>query len=279
MPGSKPGEIVLYSEVTTSCSHRCDFCPIDHVERRGNISPDVQRGVLRLISSNPGRKFIVYPHLVGEPLLFAGLEEYLKTLAALPNVELWLCTNGVLLDAARLQALHESGLRNIWFSMFYATPADYQKYTHADRFDDARRNLYYLLAQSSRFNKIQLILFSQATAELEALIRDQSNVTLQVRRNVHPWKIEGWLYSRVLFRFLFMGMAKLRTKYVCVSIDGKVGFDWRNYNFRNSPGNICDPDPSKFMQQIDAGFIDVLKSKLNDRWKRIGTTHANHDLP
>jgi hypothetical protein len=32
---------------------------------------------------------MVYPHLVGAPLLFAGLEEYQSTLAAWPNVELY----------------------------------------------------------------------------------------------------------------------------------------------------------------------------------------------
>jgi MoaA/NifB/PqqE/SkfB family radical SAM enzyme len=159
MPGSKPGEIVLYTEVTTSCSHRRDFCPIDLVERRGAIHPDVQRGVLNLIASSPSRKFVVYPHLIGEPLLFPGLMEYLRALTSLPNVELWLCTNGVFLDGFRLHELEESGLRNIWFSMFYATPADYRKHTRSDHFEAARANLDLLLARSSTFDKIHIILF------------------------------------------------------------------------------------------------------------------------
>jgi MoaA/NifB/PqqE/SkfB family radical SAM enzyme len=252
MPGSKPGEIVLYTEVTTSCSHHCDFCPIHLVERRGNIQPDVQRGVLNLISSHPGRKFVVYPHLVGEPLLFPGLREYLRALVALPNVELWLCTNGAFLDESRLQELVDSGLRNIWYSMFYATPADYRKHTGSDHFEAARRNLHFLLKQSSKFDKIHVVLFSQATEELEALIREKSNVTLQIGRDVHPWQGEGRLYKRKIFRFLFSTMGKFRTKYICVSIDGKVGFDWRDYNLRNSLGDIRDLDPSRIMRRIDA---------------------------
>jgi wyosine [tRNA(Phe)-imidazoG37] synthetase (radical SAM superfamily) len=102
MPCSKPGEIVLYTEVTTACTHRCDFCPIGHCERQGAIHPDVRRGVLKLISSDLSRRFIVYPHLTGEPLCYPELDGYVREIAALPNVGLWLRTKGVLLDEARL---------------------------------------------------------------------------------------------------------------------------------------------------------------------------------
>lgn len=259
MPGANPGEIVLYTEVTTSCSNACEFCPIGLVARRGVIHPDVWRGVLHLISSCPGRKFIVYPHLVGEPLLFPGIEEYLRSLAAFPNVELWLCTNGVLLDEARLQSLCECGLRNIWFSLFYATPADYRKHTCTDHFHAARRNLDHLVKRSAAFDKIHIVLFSESTPDLEALIRDQPNVTLEVRRHVHPWKRQGRLYGQKWFRLLFSTLGKFRTKYICVSIDGEVNFDWRDHSFRSSIGNIRDLHPSVIMRRIDAGIAGFLR--------------------
>ena len=262
MPGSKPGEIVLYTEVTTSCTHHCDFCPIGHSERRGTIHPDVRRGVLKLISSDLSRRFIVYPHLIGEPLCYPELDGYVRELAALPNVELWLCTNGVLLDEARLQCLLDSGLKNIWFSMFYATPDDYRKHTHSNRFEDVRRNLDHLLARSQAFEKIHIVLFSTGTAELEERIQDKPNVTIQVGRDVHPWKSEGRLYRHRIFRLLFSTMGKFRTKYICVSINGEVGLDWRDYNFRNCIGNIRNLDPAIIIRRTDAGVIDILKRRI-----------------
>ncbi len=270
MPGSKPGEIVLYTEVTTTCSHRCDFCPIHLVERHGNIQPDVQRAVVNLISSYPDHKFVVYPHLVGEPLLFPGLVEYLRNLAALPNVELWLCTNGVFLDESRLQEFEAAGLKNIWFSMFYAMPDGYRRHTGSDRFETARRNLRGLLEHHSKFDKIHVVLFSPATEGIEAQIREKSNVTLQIRRPVHPWQSEGRWYDRKVVRFLFSTMAKFRTKYITVSIDGEVGFDWRDYNLRNSLGNIRNLDRARIMRQVDAGVIDVLRRGIYDLRRRFG---------
>ena len=269
---------MLYTEVTTSCSNHCNFCPVDLVERRGLVHPDVQRGVLNLIASSPSRKFVVYPHLVGEPLLFPGLREYLQALASMSNVELWLCTNGVFLDGPRLRELEESGLRNIWFSMFYATPADYRKHTRSDHFEAAKRNLCLLLAHSSRFDRIHIVLFSKGTAELETLVQDKPNVTLQMERDVHPWKFEGRLYGRRVFRSLFSSMGKLRTKYVCVAIDGKVCFDWRDYNFRNCLGNIRDLAPAGILHRLDAGVIDVLKTRIYDLLHEPAATYGNRDF-
>jgi MoaA/NifB/PqqE/SkfB family radical SAM enzyme len=262
MPGSKPGEIVLYTEVTTTCTNECDFCAIQGVNRGGAVDPEVRRRVLDLIVSSPGQKFVVYHHLVGEPLLFPDLDEYVRCLAALPNVELWLSTNGVLLDAARLERLRQAGLRNIWFSLLYAEAEDYRRHTHADHGERARHNLDHVLERSGEFDRIHIVLFSGETAGLEAAIREKPNVTLQVGRKVHPWNIEGRLYERGLFRIWFSAVGKRRVKYLCVSIDGAVTFDWKDHNFRDSPGNIRDLDPLTILRRLDTGIVDTLKRKL-----------------
>jgi MoaA/NifB/PqqE/SkfB family radical SAM enzyme len=270
MPGSKPGEIVLYTEVTTACMNECDFCAIQRVERRGTIHPEVRRRVLDLIASSPQQKFVVYPHLVGEPLLYPDLDEYLKSLAAFPNVELWLCTNGVLLDAARLESLRKAGLRNIWFSLFYAKAEEYRRHTHADHGERARRNLDQLLERSGEFDHIHIVLFSGETAGLEAAIGHKPNVTMEVGRNVHPWKREGRMYERGLVRFWFSAVGRLRVKYVCVSIDGAVTFDWRDYNFKGSLGNIRELDAPAILRRLDAGAVDAVKRKVYDLGHRAG---------
>jgi MoaA/NifB/PqqE/SkfB family radical SAM enzyme len=164
-----------------------------------------------------------------------------------------LCTNGVLLDAARIERLRQAGLRNIWFSLFYAQAEEYRRHTHTNHGERARRNLNHLLERSAEFDHIHIVLFSSETAGLEAAIRHKPNVTLQVGRKVHPWKTEGRMYERGLFRFLFSAVGKLRVQYVCVSIDGDVTFDWRDYNFKGSLGNIRKLDPPEILRRLNAG--------------------------
>ena len=259
MPGSQPGDIVLYTEVTTHCTNRCDFCPIDLVNRSGFIKEEVQMKVIDLISSFPHRKFVVYPHLVGEPLMYQGLENYIQSLASLPNVELWLCTNGVLLDNFRIRSLYDSGLRNIWYSLFYSTGSYYQRHTHSDNFDRAMKNLYLLLSQNQLFEKIHIVLFSEDNREIEHAIRHKENVTIEVHRKAHPWRTEGRYFKEKLFHLIFSKIGKFRTKYICVSIDGAVCFDWRNYNFYSALGNISNLEATLIMKQIETGHIDKAK--------------------
>jgi hypothetical protein len=267
MPGSKPGEIVLYTEVTTFCSNRCGFCPIDLVQRHGFIREEVKGGILDFISSFPDKKFIVYPHLVGEPLYYPGLEGYIQTLSSLPNVELWLCTNGVILDEPRIQSLHDSGLRNIWYSLFYSTDADYRRHTRSENFSRAYKNLRDLLSRSLLFERIHIVLFGGGSAEMDGEISGKKNVTIEIHRKIHPWRIEGRYFQQRFFSFLFSAIGKFRTKYICISIDGKVCFDWRNYNFERALGNICHLDQAAIIKKTDSGFIDRLKNIL---WYRSG---------
>jgi hypothetical protein len=271
MPGSKPGEIVLYTEVTTLCSNRCGFCPIDLVQRRGFIKEEVKGRILAFLSSFPDKKFTVYPHLVGEPLYYPGLEDYIRDLSSLSNVELWLCTNGVLLDAARIQSLHDSGLRNIWYSLFYCTDAEYRKHTRSGNFSTAYENLRSLLSRSSLFKRIHIVLFGEGSAKLDAEIQGKKNVTVQLHRKIHPWRSEGRYFQEKFFFFLFSKIGKFRAKYICISIDGEVCFDWRNYNFQRPFGNICHLDRRVLMKETDSGLIDRLKYIL---WYQSGLSRV-----
>ena len=230
MPGSKPGEIVLYTEVTTTCSHRCDFCPIHLVERHGNIQPDVQRAVVNLISSYPDHKFVVYPHLVGEPLLFPGLVEYLRNLAALPNVELWLCTNGVFLDESRLQEFEAAGLKNIWFCHVLRHAGRLSPTHWFHRFETARRNSVAPEASFKIRQNPRRSLFPGDRRNRSAN-REKSNVTLDPA-TFHPWQPRPM--SRQQGRSIsFFDHGKFRERDITASIDGEVGSDWRDYNLRN----------------------------------------------
>ena len=81
--------ITAYLEVTTRCQNTCTFCPILKLNRRrGDVTDAVRDRTAALMAANPDTRFRAYLHLVGEPLLYPKLEEYVRLLTGLPNVEL-----------------------------------------------------------------------------------------------------------------------------------------------------------------------------------------------
>ncbi len=219
--GEGSEQIVLYTEVTSYCNNKCTFCAIDKVHRKGFIKDDVREKVRDFISSRPAKKFLVYFHLVGEPLLYNGLEDYIRMLQ-LPNAELRVCTNGVLLTDEKIKALQQAGLKNIWVSMFYTNEQDYKKYVRTDNFQSANYNLFNLLSKNETFDKIHIVTFSEDADAIKKAIMDKNNVLLQTSREKDEWDGKGGI------------------NFICVSINGDVCFNWKDYNFDSSIGNICE---------------------------------------
>jgi len=236
-------ETILYTEVTANCTNKCTFCSIDKVKRRGYIKKDVAYKVRDLISSNPERLFRVYFHMVGEPLLYSGLEEYIKLLS-LPNAMLWVCTNGVLLDDARLHSLRDAGLNNIWFSMFYTKEKDYKKSTRSDNFLPVKNNLYGLLSKNELFKQIHIVTFSNNADEIMRMIKNKKNVTLEMGRMKQVWEYDP----------------AARPNFISVSIDGEVNFNWEDYNFTTSIGNICDLPPATVIKAYEKQIAGKIKN-------------------
>jgi MoaA/NifB/PqqE/SkfB family radical SAM enzyme len=220
-PGSPKNPIIVYSEVTANCTHKCFFCGQLWVNRHGYIRDDVNDRVVELIKSYPDKHFLVYNHLIGEPLLYKNLENRIRTIL-LPNTDVWVCTNGVLLDEARIESLLGAGLQNIWFTLFGANRQDYQKFAGVDLYDKARRNLDKLINQLHRFRRARIVCFSEGAADVQARVKDMKNVELEVSRNIEPWDKDQ--------------PSKIR--FLCVSVNGEITFDWKDSNFTVSPGNI-----------------------------------------
>lgn len=225
-------QIILYTEVTSYCNNRCTFCAIDKVKRKGFIKGRVRERVRELISFYPDIKFLVYFHLVGEPLLYDGLEDYIRMLQ-LPNAELWVCTNGVLLTDERMKGLQQAGLKNIWLSMFYTNESDYKKYVRTDNFKSASRNLFNLLSKNEMFDKIRIVTFSENADAVKEAIMSKNNVILQTSREKDEWS------------------GKSKRNFICISINGDVCFNWKDYNFDSSIGNICELDGDIIIKEYD----------------------------
>ncbi len=228
--GKGSEQIILYTEVTSYCNNKCTFCATDKVRRKGFIKDLVREKVREFISSRPAKEFLVYFHLVGEPLLYDGLENYIGMLQ-LPNAELWVCTNGVLLTDERIKRLHQAGLKNIWISMFYTNESDYKRYVRTDHFKSASSNLFNLLSKNEMFDKIRIVTFSEDADAIKETIRNKSNVALQTSREKDEWGGES------------------KRNFICISINGDVCFDWKDYNFDGSVGNICELDGDTIIKE------------------------------
>ncbi len=225
--------ITVYTEVTTNCQNNCVFCSIGKVSRRrGFITDAVRERMVALVAGHPDTKFKVYFHLVGEPLLYPKLEEYIGELAKLPNTDLWVCTNGIALDERRIEGLHGAGLRNIWFTLFYGDEERYHEKARSECFAVARQHLGLLLQKAGLFGRIHVVTFSESFGDLEESLRERRNVTTQKGRKIKVWELGSYL---------------IRPRYLVVSIDGDVTFDWKDYNFAEKIGNILDMDSESIL--------------------------------
>jgi len=224
--------IIIYTEVTTHCNNRCVFCVENKINRKGFIKDEVRDRVADLVSRNPHRSFKIYFHLLGEPLLYDRLYDYIKLLS-FKNAELWISTNGTCLDNEKIQKLRSAGLENVWFSMFYTNETEYNKNTRSDNYLKARESLYNLISKNKLFKRIHIVTFSERAEEIERAIRNKINITLKNGRTISDWKYE----------------LKHVEKQICVSINGDVTFSYKDYNFRDSIGDICKLDSETIMRE------------------------------
>lgn len=228
-------QIDVHAEVTSICNNKCYFCPIDKLDRKGFILPEVERRVVEFVASFPSMHFRLFFHLLGEPLLYKGLERFILAVRDLPNVETWLVTNGTLLNDQRLLSLHKAGLRKLSFSMFYLTEEDYQLNVKTKLFRQAWRNLQNLLSKCEMFDCIHIVTFSPDVSELMELVSGLPNVILEVKREVHEWRYD----RKPLRRRLFFMLNRIHLqKKICINALGDVTYEWKDYNVEVSPGNV-----------------------------------------
>jgi MoaA/NifB/PqqE/SkfB family radical SAM enzyme len=107
----------------------------------------------------------------GEPLLYEGLEQVMTFVhQRFPYIRLGLATNGVLLDASRLDQLMEAGLGYVEISLLASRAQTYQRIAGFNHLDRPRRAL--ALARSRGLTTTAaVVLRSGLEPELEDLIR------------------------------------------------------------------------------------------------------------
>lgn len=109
--------LALMIAVTYRCQCRCVHCAADDL-RAAEMPPEALRS---LIAQAADAGVVKLGLTGGEPLLYAGLEEAVRSAAA-RGMSVSLDTNGLLLDAARAAALKAAGITLINVSLDSALP-------------------------------------------------------------------------------------------------------------------------------------------------------------
>lgn len=101
-----------YIEITNICNLRCDFCPGTKREARSMSAEEFALAAGRL----SGTVKYLYFHVMGEPLLHDGLEDFLDIAGEL-GFRVCLTTNGTLLDREGDKLLSHSALHKVSVSL------------------------------------------------------------------------------------------------------------------------------------------------------------------
>lgn len=229
------GKTIVYAEVSGYCNSHCVVCPYETGARTGFITNEIRDRIIQFVKENVNTRFLFYFHWISEPLIYKGLEEYIKLLSALPNADLWVCTNGVLLTEDRINSLREAGLKNIWYSMFKNNEAEYNEFTRSRNYQTSRKNLIYLLDNSLLFEKIFLTTFSKDFGDLEDHVERTPNIIPERDRTILKWApADGQ-----------------KNSCICISHKGDINFMWEDYD--RSIGNIKDFDSVTLLNAFSAG--------------------------
>ncbi|MGA1842871.1 MAG: radical SAM/SPASM domain-containing protein [bacterium] len=111
----------IHIELTNRCNFSCSFCPNSQMTRPiGNMDFGLLVKILDEISGYNLARVVLF-HLMGEPLCYPDLIEAVKY-AAKKGLNVYLSTNGSLLDENNAYALMESGLSRLILSL--QTPDD-----------------------------------------------------------------------------------------------------------------------------------------------------------
>jgi GTP 3',8-cyclase len=125
----------LRISVTDRCNFRCVYCrsanPENHVAEHKLLSWEELERLARILVSLGIRKVRVTG---GEPLVRAGVEDFISSLRAMGVQDLSLTTNGQLL-ADRCERLVASGLNRINISLDSLDPAKFEKITRTRSFE------------------------------------------------------------------------------------------------------------------------------------------------
>lgn len=126
-------------EITNACNLRCTMCNFIRMERAPRLM-DLRVFKVAVDKCREGGVPSVRLHSYGETLLHPQLGQMIKY-AADSGLQVWISTNGQLLDEVRGREILEAGVSHVRYSVEGATAATYEKVRVRGKWDTLIRNM------------------------------------------------------------------------------------------------------------------------------------------
>lgn len=140
-------------ETTNTCNANCSFCGYRFMERpKIEMPEDVFKKAIQNFAENGGGNLNFTP-TVGDPLVDKNLLGRIKLARSYPEVqEIFLYTNGILLDRVGYKPLLESGISRLAISTFIGSREGYRKYYGNDKYSKVVSNIIGIAQENQTFS-------------------------------------------------------------------------------------------------------------------------------
>ena len=170
---------VIYIETTNKCNANCIMCPHDKMKRPiSSMKQDTFERIVDGISKYDVSLNQIFLHKEGEPLCDEMIVDRIGYVhEKVKNVkEIGINTNAMLLTEEKSDALIESGLNLIFFSVDGTSADTYEKIRINCKYDIVEKNIKYFLEKRNKSNKdirivMQMLLTDFNKHEQEEFIR------------------------------------------------------------------------------------------------------------
>jgi MoaA/NifB/PqqE/SkfB family radical SAM enzyme len=233
-PDKIPVNIEL--ELTSRCNARCVFCPIDDMARvNRTMSAEVLDAILARAKELPAS--LIYLCGVGEPTLYKGIVDVVRTIATEIGCPVGLNSNGQLLTGARFRELLDAGLSMVNVSINGVSDDVYG--THMKHLDRAtvNRNVEEMLRIKPNAVSLQGVITQQNHREIPELVRYWTEKGVKVFTFNQCSNKSGFLKN---YQALWYGdLPSLSARIAELGADSWVSFNSCNFAVKQEEFFLC----------------------------------------
>jgi MoaA/NifB/PqqE/SkfB family radical SAM enzyme len=155
---NKGKDFRLSIELTTRCNANCEMCTRRELVKCGGLEVgEMKTETVKLVLeeirklNKLGKKVVVAPMGLGEPLLYGKLPEFFKRVKVISgDIKLVLVTNGILLNKNWVKILVDLGVDEICVSLNAADRDSYKKIMGNDNYEKVIENIRSLIAYRNK---------------------------------------------------------------------------------------------------------------------------------
>ena len=223
-------------ELTSRCNARCVFCPIDDMARvNRTMSREVLDAILARASELPPA--LIYLCGVGEPTLYRGIVDVVRTISTEIGCPVGLNSNGQLLNGERFRELLDAGLSLANVSINGVSDDVYG--THMKHLDRAtvHRNIEEMLRIKPNAVSLQGVITRKNHHEIPELVRYWSEKGVKVFTFNQCSNKSGFLKN--YDQLWYDDMPSLSARIAAVNTDSWISFNSCNFAVKQEEFFLC----------------------------------------